>query len=125
MRAPFNDVVSVYDSPLSPVPGLLLGTFPCRYVPQTDIQDLYPFQGSMVAWFTCPESLFLTYAFSTTADSFTINLLGCEQLVFDSLPGEVFIPVTFQRVAPWSRPAYHRYGLVNLASWPFIPDVTP
>lgn len=124
-KAPFNDVVRVYSSPLSPVPGTFLGQFPCRFVLQTQITDIYPSQVTPVAWFTVPTACQLGFFTMVTADSFTYQYSGCEQLTFDSFPGEVFIPVSWEVVAPARSPAYHRYNLVNLNSWPGIPNVVP
>lgn len=124
-RAPFNDVVSVYGAPSGPTPGVLLGTFPCRFVLQTSITDIYPSQVTPVAWFTVPTSCQLGYFTSVTADSFMYHYDGCDQLQFDSFVGETFIPVSWEIVSPRGRPAYHRYNLVSLALWPGIPKVAP
>lgn len=124
-RAPWNDVVSVYSGPLSPVPGTLVGQYPCRMVLQEKIRDQFPSPVFPVAWFTCPQACILTRHIQLTAGSITYDYMFNEQLVFDSFVGGAFIAVSWEWVLPPRGGAYNRFNIVPLSFWPGIPVVVP
>lgn len=114
-RAPFNTFCYFHqtiDGETNPIP--YAGPFPCRVVPQTQIQPTLGLLAKRLYWVTADVTPLGPVVF-TDGSTMSVDYENADRLSFEVAPAGLWVPLLVEGVAPFGEAGYLRTWIGQLA----------